>query len=53
MFTAKAIAVVEIVSHYLCVYRYVDVYRLPEPCDDIQSVLDSVGKRIGAIAKGM
>jgi ribosome biogenesis GTPase A len=33
-------------------YRYVDFYKLPEPCDDIHAVLDSVGKRIGALTRG-
>jgi ribosome biogenesis GTPase A len=33
-------------------YSYVDFYRLPEPCDDIHVVLDSIGKRIGGLTKG-
>lgn len=35
------------------IYRYVELYKLPEPCDDIHSVLDSIGKRIGALTKGI
>ena len=32
--------------------RYVDFYNLPEPCDDIENVLDFVARRIGALTKG-
>ena len=38
--------------HYPC-HRYVDFYKLSEPCDDIESALDSVSKRIGALTKGI
>lgn len=36
-----------------CIHSYADFYKLPEPCDDIQSVLDSIAKRIGALTKGI
>ena len=36
----------------LLLLSYVDFYRLPEPCDDIHVVLDSIGKRIGGLTKG-
>ena len=38
---------------YPSLCSYVDFYKLPEPCDDIHSVLDSVSKRIGALTKGV
>ena len=38
---------------YALVYRYVDFYNLPDPCDDIERVLDFVARRLGALMKGL
>jgi hypothetical protein len=33
-------------------FRYVDLFCLDEPSDDIDNVLEKVAKRIGALLKG-